>query len=167
AVRCPPPGPPGGRRSRPGPGSGCWSRRRCRSRRTRSCPGRCCSGWCWSRRPSAGTGGGRARGLAGWAPRALAGGAGGGGGGGSLGGAAVRRDGRALAMGLAGLVTLVLAGAAWLVAVALPNWERLRTALRIWPTVEYLGTPAAIAGRVGGYLAESHPARGGSVARRG
>jgi 4-amino-4-deoxy-L-arabinose transferase-like glycosyltransferase len=72
--------------------------------------------------------------------------------------AAVRRDRRALAMGLAGLVTLALAGAAWLVAVALPNWERLRTALRIWPTVEYLGTPAAIAGRVGRYLADSDQA---------
>ena len=60
--------------------------------------------------------------------------------------ATVRRDRRALAMGLAGLATLVLAGAAWLVAVALPNWERLRTALRIWPTVEYLGTPAASPG---------------------
>jgi hypothetical protein len=77
--------------------------------------------------------------------------------------AAVRRDRRALAMGLAGLVTLALAGAAWLVAVALPNWERLRTALRIWPTVEYLGTPAAIAGRVGRYLADSDQALGRSL----
>jgi 4-amino-4-deoxy-L-arabinose transferase-like glycosyltransferase len=72
--------------------------------------------------------------------------------------AVVRRDRRALAMGLAGLAALVLAGAGWLVAVALPNWERLRTAVRIWPTVEYLGTPAAIAGRVGKYLADSDQA---------
>jgi 4-amino-4-deoxy-L-arabinose transferase-like glycosyltransferase len=77
--------------------------------------------------------------------------------------AAVRRDRRALAMGLAGLAALVLAGAAWLVAVALPNWDRLRTALRIWPTVEYLGTPAAIAGRVGSYLANSDQALGRSL----
>ena len=77
--------------------------------------------------------------------------------------AVARRDRRALGMGLAGLAALVLAGAAWLVAVALPNWERLRTALRIWPTVEYLGTPAAIAGRVGSYLADSDQALGRSL----
>ena len=77
--------------------------------------------------------------------------------------AARRRDRRALAMGLAGLATLVLAGAAWLVAVALPNWERFRTALRIWPTVEYLGTPLAIAGRVGRYVADSDQALGRSL----
>jgi 4-amino-4-deoxy-L-arabinose transferase-like glycosyltransferase len=76
---------------------------------------------------------------------------------------AARRDRRALAMGLAGLATLVLAGAAWLVAVALPNWERFRTALRIWPTVEYLGTPMAIAERVGRYLADSDQALGRSL----
>jgi 4-amino-4-deoxy-L-arabinose transferase-like glycosyltransferase len=72
--------------------------------------------------------------------------------------AAVRRDRRALGMGLAGLGALALAGAGWLVAVALPNWERLRTAVRIWPTVEYLGSPAAVAGRVGRYLADSDQA---------
>ena len=77
--------------------------------------------------------------------------------------AARRRDRRALAMGLAGLAALVLAGAAWLVAVALPNWERFRTALRIWPTVEYLGTPLAIAERVGRYLADSDQALGRSL----
>jgi hypothetical protein len=77
--------------------------------------------------------------------------------------AARRRDRPALVMGLAGLATLVMAGAAWLVAVALPNWDRLRTALRIWPTVEYLGTPAAIAGRVGRYLADSDQALGRSL----
>jgi hypothetical protein len=77
--------------------------------------------------------------------------------------AARRRDRPALAMGLAGLAALFLAGAAWLVAVALPNWDRFRTALRIWPTVEYLGTPAAIAGRVGRYLADSDQALGRSL----
>ena len=74
-----------------------------------------------------------------------------------------RRDRPALAMGLAGLTTLVVAAAAWLVAVALPNWDRLRTALAIWPTVEYLGTPVAIAGRVGRYLADSDQALGRSL----
>jgi len=74
--------------------------------------------------------------------------------------AAVRRDRRALAMGLAGLGTLVLAGAAWLVAVALPNWDRLGTAVRIWPTVEYLSGPGAVAGRVGRYLADADGALG-------
>jgi hypothetical protein len=77
--------------------------------------------------------------------------------------AVLRRDRPALVMGLAGLAALALAGAAWLVAVALPNWERFRTALRIWPTVEYLGTPAAIAGRVGSYLADSDQALGRSL----
>ena len=77
--------------------------------------------------------------------------------------AARRRDRPALAMGLTGLATLLVAGAAWLVAVALPNWERFRTALRIWPTVEYLGTPVAIAGRVGRYLANSDQALGRSL----
>jgi 4-amino-4-deoxy-L-arabinose transferase-like glycosyltransferase len=77
--------------------------------------------------------------------------------------AAVRRDRRALAMGLAGLGTLVLAGAAWLAAVALPNWDRLATSVRIWPTVEYLGDPAAVAGRVGRYLADADGALGRSL----
>jgi 4-amino-4-deoxy-L-arabinose transferase-like glycosyltransferase len=72
--------------------------------------------------------------------------------------AVARRDRAALAMGLAGLGTLVLAGAAWLVAVALPNWERFRTALRIWPTVHYLDSPVAVAGRLGRYLADSDQA---------
>jgi hypothetical protein len=66
-------------------------------------------------------------------------------------------------MGLAGLGTLVLAAAAWLATVALPNWDRLHTAVRIWPTVEYLGGPAAVAGRVGRYLADSDQALGRSL----
>jgi hypothetical protein len=72
--------------------------------------------------------------------------------------AAARRDRPALTMGLAGLGTLALAGAAWAAAVALPNWERLRTALAIWPTVDYLDSPAGIAGRLGRYLTESDQA---------
>jgi 4-amino-4-deoxy-L-arabinose transferase-like glycosyltransferase len=77
--------------------------------------------------------------------------------------AAARRDRRAAAMGLAGLGTLVLAAAVWLAAVALPNWDRLRTAVRIWPSVEYLGDPAAVAWRVGRYLADADGALGRSL----
>jgi hypothetical protein len=77
--------------------------------------------------------------------------------------AAARRDRRALAMGLTGLGTLVLAAAAWLAAVALPNWDRLATAVRIWPTVEYLGAPATVAERVGRYLADADGALGRSL----
>jgi hypothetical protein len=72
--------------------------------------------------------------------------------------AAFRRDRAALAMGLAGLVTMLLAGAAWVAAVAVPNWERFRTALRIWPTVDYLDSPAVVAGRLGRYLTDSDQA---------
>jgi len=72
--------------------------------------------------------------------------------------AAFRRDRAALAMGLAGLATMLLAGAAWVAAVAVPNWERFRTALRIWPTVDYLDGPVAAAGRLGRYLTESDQA---------
>ncbi|HET7517118.1 MAG TPA: hypothetical protein VFN05_05360, partial [Actinomycetes bacterium] len=77
--------------------------------------------------------------------------------------AAVRRDRGALGMGLAGLAALVAAGGAWLAAVALPNWDRFRTSLRIWPSVEYLDGPAAIAGRLGRYLADSDQALGRSL----
>jgi hypothetical protein len=77
--------------------------------------------------------------------------------------AAVRRDRAAMGMGLAGLATLVLAGGAWLAAVALPNWDRLRTALAIWPRVEYLDSPVALAGRLGRYLADSDQALGRSL----
>ena len=47
--------------------------------------------------------------------------------------------------------------------MALPNWDRFRTSLRIWPTVEYLDGPAAIAGRLGRYLADSDQALGRSL----
>ena len=77
--------------------------------------------------------------------------------------AAVRRDRAAMVMGLAGVATLVVAGGAWLAAVALPNWDRFQTSLRIWPTVEYLDGPAAIAGRLGRYLADSDQALGRSL----
>jgi hypothetical protein len=77
--------------------------------------------------------------------------------------ATVRRDRAALGMGLAGLAALIVAGGAWLAAVALPNWDRFRTSLRIWPTVEYLDGPAAIAGRLGRYLADSDQALGRSL----
>jgi len=77
--------------------------------------------------------------------------------------AAVRRDRAAMGMGLAGLATLGLAGGAWLAAVALPNWDRFRTALAIWPRVEYLDSPVALAGRLGRYLADSDQALGRSL----
>jgi hypothetical protein len=69
-----------------------------------------------------------------------------------------RRDRPALAMGLAAAAAAALAAVTWLLAVALPNWERLRTALRIWPRVDYLDDPLAIAGRLGRYLADSDQA---------
>ena len=77
--------------------------------------------------------------------------------------AAARRDRAAMGMGLAGLATVVLAGGAWLAAVALPNWDRFRTALAIWPRVEYLDSPAVLAGRLGRYVADSDQALGRSL----
>jgi hypothetical protein len=77
--------------------------------------------------------------------------------------AARRRDRPALAMGLAAAASAALAAVAWLLAVALPNWERLRTAVRIWPRVDYLDDPLAVAGRLGRYLADSDQAIGRSL----
>ena len=77
--------------------------------------------------------------------------------------AARRRDRPALAMGLAAAASAALAAAAWLLAVALPNWERLRTAVRVWPRVDYLDDPLAVAGRLGRYLAHSDQAIGRSL----
>ena len=74
--------------------------------------------------------------------------------------AARRRDRPALAMGLAAAASASLAAVAWLLAVALPNWERLRTAVRVWPRVDYLDDPLTIAGRLGRYLADSDQAVG-------
>jgi 4-amino-4-deoxy-L-arabinose transferase-like glycosyltransferase len=72
--------------------------------------------------------------------------------------AALRRDRRALVMGLAGVAAAAGAAVVWLLAVALPNWERLRTALRIWPGVDYLAGPAVLAGRLGRYLGDADQA---------
>lgn len=55
------------------------------------------------------------------------------------------------------------AGLVWLLAVALPNAERLGTALRIWPSVRYPGSPGAVAARLGEYLADSDQALGRSA----
>jgi 4-amino-4-deoxy-L-arabinose transferase-like glycosyltransferase len=74
-----------------------------------------------------------------------------------------RRDRPALAMGLAAAASAALAALAWLLAVALPNWERLRTALRVWPQVDYLDDPLGIAGRVWRHLAASDQAVGRSL----
>jgi hypothetical protein len=73
------------------------------------------------------------------------------------------RDRRALAAALAAAGALAAAAAAWLVLVALPNWERLRTALRIWPTVDYPGTPAGVLARLGEYAGASDQALGRSA----
>jgi 4-amino-4-deoxy-L-arabinose transferase-like glycosyltransferase len=80
-----------------------------------------------------------------------------------LGAALARRDRAALRMGVAAVAAAALAAAAWLLLVAVPNWQRLRTALRIWPRVDYLGTPAALAGRLGHYLTASDQALGRSA----
>jgi hypothetical protein len=77
--------------------------------------------------------------------------------------AARRRDRAALAMGLAATAAAALAALAWLLVVALPNWERLRTALRVWPRVDYLDDPVAVAGRLGRYLVASDQAIGRSL----
>ena len=54
-------------------------------------------------------------------------------------------------------------GLAWLLAVALPNADRLGTALRVWPSVGYPGSPGAFASRLGEYLAHSDQALGRSA----
>ena len=74
-----------------------------------------------------------------------------------------RRDRPALAMGVAAAASAALAAVVWLLAVAVPNWERLRTALRIWPRVDYLDDPLALAGQLGRYLADSDQAIGRSL----
>jgi hypothetical protein len=71
-----------------------------------------------------------------------------------VGAALARRDRRALMMGLVALAAALAAALAWLLAVALPNWQRLRTGLRIWPEVGYLAAPWTLAGRLWRYLAE-------------
>jgi 4-amino-4-deoxy-L-arabinose transferase-like glycosyltransferase len=75
-----------------------------------------------------------------------------------LGSALWRRDRRALAAALAALAALAAAAAAWVLVVALPNLDRLRIALRIWPTVNYPRTPWGVAQRLGEYLGASDQA---------
>jgi hypothetical protein len=70
-----------------------------------------------------------------------------------IGAALVRRDRRALAMGVVALGVAAAAGLTWMLAVALPNLDRLRTGLRIWPEVSYLAAPWTLAGRFWRYLA--------------
>jgi len=71
-----------------------------------------------------------------------------------IGAALARRDRRALAMGLVALGAALAVAVAWLLAVALPNQQRLRAGLRIWPEVSYLGAPWTLAARLGHYLAQ-------------
>jgi 4-amino-4-deoxy-L-arabinose transferase-like glycosyltransferase len=74
--------------------------------------------------------------------------------------ALARRDRARLAAGLSALLAALAAGLAWLALVALPNLDRLRTALRIWPEIHYPGSPGALAARLGDYLAHSDQAVG-------
>jgi hypothetical protein len=67
--------------------------------------------------------------------------------------ALARRDRRALTMGLVGLGVALAAGLVWLLAVALPNLDRLRIGLEIWPRVSYLAAPWTLGGRLWRYLA--------------
>jgi hypothetical protein len=66
-----------------------------------------------------------------------------------------RRDRAAVRMLLAAIAALVLAAVGWALLVALPNLDRLRVALRIWPAVAYPVTPAALVRRLGAYAADS------------
>jgi 4-amino-4-deoxy-L-arabinose transferase-like glycosyltransferase len=69
-----------------------------------------------------------------------------------------RRDRRTVVAGLAALGAAVAAAAGWFLLVALPNLERLRIALRIWPAVTYPHTPAGVLDRLGDYAAFSDQA---------
>jgi 4-amino-4-deoxy-L-arabinose transferase-like glycosyltransferase len=79
-----------------------------------------------------------------------------------LGSGLVRRDRRAVLAGLAALGAAAAAAAAWFLLVALPNLERLRIALRIWPRVIYPHTPAGVLDRLGDYVALDDQALGRS-----
>jgi hypothetical protein len=70
--------------------------------------------------------------------------------------------GRLLAA-LAALVAAVAAGLGWLLVAALPNADRLATALRVWPRIHYPGSPGALAARLGDYLTHSDQALGRSA----
>jgi 4-amino-4-deoxy-L-arabinose transferase-like glycosyltransferase len=73
-----------------------------------------------------------------------------------------RRDRRAVLAGLAALGAAAAAAAGWFLLVALPNLERLRIALRIWPAVTYPHTPAGVLDRLGAYAASNDQALGRS-----
>jgi 4-amino-4-deoxy-L-arabinose transferase-like glycosyltransferase len=73
------------------------------------------------------------------------------------------RDRARLGAGLVALGAALAAALAWLALVALPNLDRLRTALRTWPEVHYPGSPGALAARLGDYLAHSDQALGRSL----
>jgi hypothetical protein len=77
-----------------------------------------------------------------------------------LGMALARRDRASLRMGLAALAGGALAAGAWLALVALPNLDRLRTGLKIWPEVGYPGNPVALVRRLGAYLIDADGALG-------
>jgi hypothetical protein len=83
--------------------------------------------------------------------------------GGPLVAAVAGRDRARVAAGLAALGAAVAAALVWFAAVALPNLDRLGTALRIWPSVGYPDSPAALAARIGDYLAHSDQAIGRST----
>jgi len=53
-----------------------------------------------------------------------------------------------------------VAAGAWLALVALPNLDRLRTGLKIWPEVGYPGNPVALVRRLGAYLIDADGALG-------
>ncbi|HEY2956695.1 MAG TPA: hypothetical protein VGM21_00585 [Actinomycetota bacterium] len=67
-------------------------------------------------------------------------------------------DRRRLGAALAAVAASLAAGLAWLALVALPNLDRLQTALRVWPRVAYPASPAAAAARLGDYLGNSDQA---------
>jgi 4-amino-4-deoxy-L-arabinose transferase-like glycosyltransferase len=72
-----------------------------------------------------------------------------------IGPAAWRRDRQALMAGLAALGTAAAAASGWVLLVALPNLERLRTALRIWPPVRFPHTAWEALARLGHYASSS------------
>jgi 4-amino-4-deoxy-L-arabinose transferase-like glycosyltransferase len=74
-----------------------------------------------------------------------------------------RRDRRAVRAGLAALGTMGAAAAGWFLLVGMPNLERLRIALRIWPTVHYPHTPWGVLRRLGDYATASDHAIGRSA----
>ena len=72
-----------------------------------------------------------------------------------LGPALWRRDRPAVLAGLAALGAALAAAALWVLLVALPNLDRLRTNLEIWPSVRYPTTPAGVVRRLDQYASFS------------